>query len=195
MEDWASHAVGARGIPAGWEEQSWGNPAYDLTVVTESPAKVLHLRSRGDSSTITKTVTVDLRATPILEWRWKAVRLPAGGDARQKQTDDEAIQLYVSWGRPPRLLNSRIIGYIWDSTAPVGSRIRSQKSDLITYIVVRSGAADLGEWVTEVRNVYEDYRRIHEEEPDEVDAVSIAIDSDDTKSSAEAYVGTIRFRK
>lgn len=195
VEDWSAHSPGSLGVPEGWQGQNWGKPAYDLTVVAESPPKVLQLKSRGDSSVITKEVKVDLRETPILEWRWKVVTLPAGADARSKTTDDQAIQLYVTWERPPRLFRSRIIGYIWDSTAPEGSIIRSQKNALVIYVVVRSGAKNLGEWLSEARNVYEDYRRIYEEEPDVVDAISIAIDSDDTKSSAESYVGTIRFRK
>jgi len=196
VEDWSKHPVGAKGIPQGWKGgQTWGTPAYDFTVIQESPMKALHLKSRGDSSTITKEVQVNLKETPILEWQWKAVTLPTGGDARSKNTDDQALQLYVSWERFPRLLRSRIIGYIWDSTAPAGSVIKSQKSGLITYLVVRSGAIDLGKWLTESRDVREDFKRIYGEAPEGLDAVSIAIDSDDTRSSAEAYIGAIRFRK
>ena len=195
VEDWSAHPVGAKGIPEGWKGgQTWGTPAYDFSVVQESPTKALHLRSRGDSSTISKAVKVTLKDTPILEWQWKAVTLPTGGDARHKHTDDQVLQLYVTWERFPKLLRSRIIGYIWDSAAPAGSVMKSQKTGLITYVVVRSGAADLGKWLTETRNVYEDYKRIYGEEPDGPDAISIAIDSDDTNSSAEAYVGAIRFR-
>lgn len=195
VEDWSTQRVGASGIPEGWIGAPWGNPAYDMTVVKANPSKALHLRSRGDSSTISKNVEIDLKETPVLEWRWKAVRLPTGGDARSELTDDQALQLYVSWERPPKLLRSQIIGYIWDSTAPVGSIVKSQKSDLVAYVVVRSGSTALGKWLSEARNVYEDYRRIYEEEPDGPDAVSVSIDSDDTQSSAEAYVGTIRFRR
>lgn len=195
VEDWSAHGVGVKGIPEGWKGgQTWGTPAYDFSVVQESPTKALHLRSRGDSSTISRAVKVNLKDTPILEWQWKAITLPKGGDARNKRTDDQALQLYVTWERFPKLVRSRIIGYIWDSTAPAGSIIKSQKTGLITYVVVRSGPTDIGKWLTEARNVYEDYKRIYGEEPDGPDAVSIAIDSDDTDSNAEAYVGAIRFR-
>jgi hypothetical protein len=194
VEDWSAHPLGARGIPGGWSGQDWGRPAYDFIMAAASRTKVLHLKSTGDSSTISKAVKVDLRRTPVLEWRWKVLVLSAGADARKKETDDQAVQLYVVWERLPRVLNSRIIGYIWDSSAPAGSIIPSQKSDVVTYIVVRSGVAGLGKWLTETRNVWEDYRLIYGEDPDNVDAVSIAIDSDDTRSSAEAYVGAIRFR-
>lgn len=196
VEDWSKQPVGTTGIPAGWKPQNWGGtPAYDMTVVEESPSKVLHMKSRGQSSAITKEVKVNVKETPVLEWRWKAVVLPTGGDCRKKATDDQAAQLYVTFPRFPSLVRSRIIGYIWDTTAPEGAIVPSEKSSLITYVVVRSGTKDLNRWLTESRNVLEDYRRVYKEEPGELGAVSIAIDSDDTNSSAESYLGTILFRK
>src|SRR5438445_604661 len=63
-------------------------------------------------------------------------------------------------------------------------------------VVERSGDADLGKWMTETRNVSEDYKRIYGEEPKEaVGAVSISINSQNTGSRAESYFGEILFRK
>ena len=193
VEDWSKHPVGVKGIPDGWKEQNWGSPAYNMTVVEGSP-KVLHLKSRNEASLIVKEVKINVKETPILEWQWKAVVLPAGGDARKKATDDQAAQLYVTFPRFPSAVRSRIIGYVWDTTAPEGTIIESEKTSLVTYVIVRSGAKDLNRWMTETRNVYDDYKRIYNEEPGELGAVSIAIDSNDTKSSAESYIGKILFR-
>ena len=45
-------------------------------------------------------------------------------------------------------------------------------------------------------NVLEDYKKIYGEAPGEdVGAISISIDSNDTHSSAESYFGEILFRK
>jgi hypothetical protein len=197
VEDWSAVPVGTKGIPPGWKSgQNWGSPAFDFVVEQDGPAKVLHLRSTGDSSTINKEVKVDVKATPILEWRWMAITLPKGADARKKATDDQVLQLYVTFERFPSMIRSRIIGFIWDSSAPEGAVIKSEKSGLVTYVVVRSGPRDLGKWLTESQNVYEAYKRIFGEEPREpAKVVSIAIDSDDTKSSAEGYVGEIVFRR
>jgi hypothetical protein len=165
-------------------------------VVSESPERALHLRSDHDSSTISKELKVDIKQYPILEWRWKVVVLPRGGDARRKETDDEAAQLYVTFPRFPSAVRSRIIGYIWDSTAPAGATFPSQKVNTVTFVVMRSGAADLSKWVTEKRNVYEDYKRIYGEEPAEpVGAVSISINSQNTNSRADSYFGEILFRR
>jgi hypothetical protein len=112
--------------------------------------------------------------------------LPTGGNACHKSTDDEAAQVYVAWLRTPEGVRSRIIGYVWDSTAPAGTICKSEKTSTVTYIVLRSGADELGKWITERRNVVEDFRKIYGEAPNNPNALSLGIDSDDTRSSAES---------
>ena len=196
VEDWSRLPTGARGIPPGWQGQKWGSPKYDFTVVAESSTKALELRSDNDSSTISKEVKVDVKQYPLLQWRWKVAALPPRGDARKSETDDEAAQLYVTFRRFPDAVRSRIIGYIWDSNAPAGAVFPSAKVGTVTFVVVRSGQADLGKWLTETRNVYEDYTRIYGEAPGEsVGAVSISSNSQNTGAHAEAFFGEILFRK
>ena len=197
VADWGQYPAGTRGIPDGWRGGDWGSPKYDFEIVDVNGQRVLHLRSDGDSSTISRDVKgkVDLKQTPILEWRWKISALPRGADARKGATDDEAGQIYVTWPRFPETLRSRVIGYIWDTTAPVGSIFKSEKTGTVTYVVVESGTAKLGQWITEQRNVAEDFKKIYGEEANNPGVVSISIDSDDTRSSAEAFVGTLRFRR
>jgi DUF3047 family protein len=196
VEDWVRQPEGKSGIPDGWKGQNWGSPKYDFRVVTQGGRKAINLKSSNDSSTISKEVKVDVKAWPVLQWSWQAVTLPKGGDARKSAIDDEAAQIYVTFPRFPSAVRSRIISYIWDTTAPVGSVFKSEKTGLVTYVVVRSGPADIGKWLTEARNVLEDYKKIYGEPPgEEVGAISIAIDSNDTSSTAESYFGEILFRK
>lgn len=196
VEDWASQPEGKAGIPDGWRGQNWGSPKYDFRIVTEGGRKAIHLKSAGDSSTISKEVKVDVKTWPMLQWSWRVVTLPKGGDARKSATDDEAAQIYVTFPRFPTAVRSRIISYIWDTTAPVGATFKSQKTGLVTYVVVRSGSAELGKWMTESRNVLEDFKKIYGETPGEdVGAISLAIDSNDTNSTAESFFGEIFFRK
>jgi hypothetical protein len=198
LEDWKGQKLGAKGIPDGWQGgQTWGLPQYDMTIEENDGQRVVHLRSKIESSTASKDIKgkIDLKETPILEWSWKAVTLPRGADSRKKNTDDQAAQLYVSWPRFPQAVRSQIIGYVWDTSAPAGSFVKSQKTGMVTYVVVRSGPTDLGKWLTERRNVADDFRKIYGEQPDGPGAISIAIDSDDTSSSAESYFGRILFKK
>ena len=196
VEDWSKQPEGKTGIPDGWKGQTWGSPKYEFRIVSQGGRKVLHLKSGNDSSTITKEIKVDVKRHPILTWSWQAAVLPKGADARKSATDDEAAQLYVTFPRFPSQVRSRVISYIWDTAAPVGAVFKSEKTGLVTYVVVRSGPADLGKWMTESRHVLDDYQKIYGEAPgEEVGAISISIDSNDTRSSAESYFGEILFRK
>jgi len=197
VADWSKYPVGSKGILDGGKGGNWGSPRYDFEVVEVDGQRVLHLKSEGDSSTIVRDIKgkVDLKETPVLEWRWKVTKLPRGADARKSETDDEAGQIYVTWPRFPEAVRSRTIGYIWDTTAPVGSMFKSEKSGTVNYVVVESGPAKLGRWITEQRNVVEDFKKIYGAEPESPGLISISIDSDDTRSSAEAFVGSLLFRR
>jgi hypothetical protein len=195
VEDWSRLTIGAAGVPDGWQRHDWGSPKYDFTVMADGPRRVLRMRSESDNSTISREVRIAVKQAPILVWRWKVVRLPAKADSRHRGTDDEAAQLYVTFPRFPARIRSRIIGYVWDTTAPAGTIVKSPSASAVTYVVVRSGRVDAGRWLTETRNVYDDYQQIYgEEPPGEIRLVSLAIDSNDTRSTAESYVGEIFFR-
>ena len=196
VEDWSKIPVGTRGVPPGWQGHKWGDPKYDFQVIQDGDRKALLLKSDNESSSISKELKVDAQQYPIIEWQWKVVAIPPKGDARKGATDDEAAQIYVVFPRFPTAVRSRIIGYIWDSTQPVGASFPSDKVGTVRFIVVRSGSADLGKWITERRNVREDFKKLYGEEPDEtVGAVTISINSQNTHSRAESAFGEILFKK
>jgi DUF3047 family protein len=195
VDDWRDAEVGATGVPAGWRpyETPGGHPAYHFTVVVDEGRRALRLDSRDDHSTIARQVRVDLAATPILRWEWKVTRLPEGADLRQKSTADATGHVFVIWPRFPALLRSRLIGYVWDATLPSGTFVKSAKTGLVTFVVMRSGTRDLGRWMTQERDVIEDYRTVYGEAPPGPGAVALSIDTNDTRSPAEALFGRIAF--
>ena len=196
VEDWKQN-IGATGIPTGWQAQNWGSPKYDFKVEEHDGRLALHMKSANEGSTISRDVKgkVNLRDTPILEWTWKVVQLPKNGNSCKKDTDDQAAQLFIVWPRFPEAVRSRIIGYVWDTTLPVGTVCKSEKTGTVTYIVVRSGATDLGKWMSERRNVVEDFRKVYGEPPESPGGVSISIDSNDTNSVSESYMAAVAFRR
>lgn len=196
VEDWSRNRPGTRGIPLDWKGQNWGSPVYDFAVVESDGHTALHMRSQNDGTTISRDIRgkVNLESTPVLEWRWKAATLPKGGNSCRKAADDQGAQVYVVWPRFPEAVRSRIIGYVWDTTAKAGTICPSEKTRTVTYVVIRSGDADLGKWLTEHRNVREDFKKIYGEEPESPAGIALAIDSNDTKSTAESYIGPVVFR-
>jgi Protein of unknown function (DUF3047) len=197
IEDWKAYKVGATGLPGDWKPQNWGSPNYgNLRIVDDDGRRALHLKSRDDSTTLNRDIKgkVRLKETPILEWEWKSIVLPKDGDSCKKATDDQAGQVFVAWPRFPETVRSRIIGYVWDTTQPVGTICRSEKTSMVTYVVVQSGPGELNKWVTEKRNLLEDFKKIYGEAPDDPAVLSLSIDSNDTHSAAEAMIGSIRFK-
>lgn len=60
--------------------------------------------------------------------------------------------------------------------------------------VVRSGEKDMGIWISESRNVFEDYKQLYGKEPDRVVGVRIQINSQHTKAQAESLWGPVTFK-
>jgi hypothetical protein len=133
---------------------------------------------------------VDLKTTPVLEWSWKVSTLPAGSDVRDRRTSDLVADVLVTWPRFPAL---RLIGYGWDARAPADTIVRSPKTGAVTFVIARFGVAELGRWLTERRNVIEDYRPIYREEPENPEAIALSIDTNATRSTAESMIGTLAF--
>jgi hypothetical protein len=197
IEDWKAYKVGTTGLPGEWKAQNWGSANYqNLTIVDDDGHRALRMKSANDGLTLNREIKgkVNLRDSPILEWEWKAIVLPKGGNSCKKATDDQAAQVFVVWPRFPEAVRSRLIGYVWDTTQPVGTICKSEKTGMVTYVVIRSGPADLNRWLTEQRNVVEDFKKIYGETPDDPAVLSIATDSNDTQSTSDAMIGVLRLK-
>ncbi|MDD5224816.1 MAG: DUF3047 domain-containing protein [bacterium] len=185
-----SQGVDAKGIPQGWQLKEKSGKA-DFSVVKDDDLSALWLRSADTSFSIQKEVKVDLKQYPVLSWKWKVTRLPKGGDFRETRTDDQAAQLFLAFTK------TKSIVYIWDTTAPEGLMSEAIAPPLMTIklVVVRSGPAELGKWVTETRNIFEDYRKLYGEEPPSVKAMRLQINSQHTGTSAESCFADVIFKK
>jgi hypothetical protein len=182
----------AEGVPKGWELKEKSGQA-DVSVVEDYGIQALHLRSVNASFSVQKKVNVDVSRYPIISWNWKATKLPEGGDFRKSETDDQAAQLFLAFSR------TKAIVYIWDTTAPEGLTGNGAAPFFmsIKVVVVRSGPESLGQWISETRNVYQDYKELfgEEEKSLKVSGIRLQINSQHTKSSAESFFGDVVFEK
>ncbi len=192
------------GVPEGWTLMKHsGTPNINL-VRTGDAYYVRMISDPRSGFGIERTVRVDLKEYPYLNWTWRATKLPQGGDVRKSATDDQVLQVYVVFPSTvfPEKLNTPILTYIWDNEAPKGLSAWSPKPFLkrIRYLVLRNKTDQLGNWYTEKRNVYEDYKRIfrdiHGGEPmGAIHGVRFYINSQNTGSNAEGYIGEMSFSK
>jgi len=183
----------ATGVPPGWLLKEFTGQA-SIEVVRDGRL-ALRLASDRSSFALYRDVIVDPNELPVLSWWWKVTRLPAGGDVRHRASDDQAAQLYVIFPRwPAPLSTSDVIGYVWDTTAPAGTRLVSTRAGNVRVIVLESGRSTAGTWQRETRNLVDDYVALFGRRPPRVGKIAVMIDSDDTASEAEALIGEVTFR-
>ncbi|MDP2279956.1 MAG: DUF3047 domain-containing protein [Nitrospirota bacterium] len=184
--------INSDGIASPWKlKEKYG--AANVKIVSDSGEKVVQLKSDNASFSIGREVNVDIKNYPYLAWRWKASKLPPHGDVRSGKTNDQALQLLVAFeGR-------KILSYIWDSNAPEGTvtdeSIAWPVSLKVKVLTLKSGTSDAGKWLTVTRNVYDDYRKLFNEDPPHVKGIRIQTNSQHTESIGEGYVGKIVFSK
>jgi hypothetical protein len=176
-------------LPDGWHiKVTHGTP--DVTVINDPAGRVLHMRSHDSSFGVEREVDVNPAQYPFLTWKWKVSQLPTGADFRHSRKDDQAAQVLVAFD------DRRILTYLWDTTAPKDTFQSASSIPLVHIyaIVCRSGAAESNRWLSESRNVAQDYQRAYGRPAPRVKGVRLQINAQHTGTSAESYFGDVAFR-
>ena len=192
-----SRGLDKKGVPRGkgWVLDDKKKP-IDITLVDTDDDPAICFRSKAAAFGVVKEVTFEIKDYPYLNWEWKVTELPKGGDFRDKDKDDQAAQVYVSFGSLSFFNKPFVqaVGYYWSSTAPVGTEGPCLTWSKSRVIVLQSGPEKLGRWIKEKRNVYEDYVRLFQDKsPSSVGALRLYTNSQHTKTGTEAFFRNIYF--
>jgi DUF3047 family protein len=147
----------ADGFPASWDHESQrshskGRDAYK--VQSENGAHFLSAKDAGQRIK-KKKIDWDPKAYPVLTWRWRLNKASEGTEplaAVYASLDTDLLFIPV------------FTKYIWSATKPEGT-VTEGGMFSGSEIVVQSGTTQLGQWVEERVNAYEDFKRIHQHEP------------------------------
>jgi len=183
-------------MPSGWSVE--GKPAVSKAVFTAGYADgtncVLRMTADNASATLkSDKLSVDLKKTPILRWRWKAVTLPTGGDGRKSETDDQAIGIYISSGG---FFSQQSAAFRWETATPKGvdGRAKYGGGMMSIYWVCVRNQDDLKSagWFVEEVNVADAYRKAFGKVPERI-GVGISCNSQYTGTKAEALLDWVEF--
>lgn len=178
----------------GWQEKVYNRPVT-WAAVGDAGGTVLHGTSEGTASMLYRDLDFDANAAPLVSWRWRVMRLPRKGAENDHAHDDYGARIYFffpGW----TFLTSYVLEYVWDNETPVGTIKTSPSSGACRLVVVNSGTADLGKWVSVERNLRDDFTKAFGWAPDRhVGGIGFMTDSDNTSSSAEAYYGPVTIGK
>jgi len=202
-------------LPGDW--RGWGllsgKRPTEYRLVQGEPGTVLEAQAEQGATGLYRRIRVDPHRQSLLEWSWRVDQLIPGANLRIGAREDSAARLVVSfYGDPQRLdfqqrtmlrlaravagepLPYAMLIYVWSNTIPVETALPSPQIERIRMIVVESGSANLGRWRQYRRNVVADYRRAFGEDPEDIVAIGVLTDSDNTQQSARALYGDITLR-
>lgn len=174
---------------SGWSQKSFkGKTIYSL--VKDTDRMVIKAHSIKSASGYIKKVSIDPKLFPLLKWSWKISEVNPKEDISKKSGDDFVARVYVVFPRT-FFWRMRAINYVWASKMPKNSVEVSPFTDNVMTLAVESGMGKAGEWMTEERNIFDDYRHMFGEDPPEIGAVAIMTDTDNTQTEAVAWYGDI----
>lgn len=169
-------------------------------------------RAQASMALLARPLTLDLKASPILCWRWRVEGVVKSANLATKAGDDYAARVYVAFGLPPELLGLGLraklgiarslygdhvpdaaLNYIWDNRHPVGTRAFNAYTDRTQMIVRRSGALEAGAWVTERVDVLQDAEQAFGTDQVQAQLLAVASDTDNTGEQAHAGFADLHF--
>jgi len=81
---------------------------------------------------------------------------------------------------------NHVLKYVWSTVLPEGTIIKSPYYSGERIVVVHTGPEDIGKWIMEERNIFNDYTTAFKSTPPSIIGIAIQSDSDNTKTSASA---------
>ncbi|WP_150048291.1 MULTISPECIES: DUF3047 domain-containing protein [Methylomonas] len=179
----------------GWETKAFhGHTQYGFGIAAGQPALIAE--SRDSASGLFKTQSVDLTQTPFLNWSWRIERRLSGLNEQSKGGDDYAARIYVLVKGGWAFWQTKAINYVWTGSSPQGSQWpNAYAGRQAMMLAVRDASAPLHTWLTEKRQVREDFKTLFNQDVAAIDAIAIMTDTDDSHGTASSAYGDIWFSK
>lgn len=209
-----SPEVDAYGIPKGWQAAwfDFSPRRTRYTVENDKGKWVLRAESKNSASAIYKEISVAPKDYPVLTWRWKVSNIIKKGDENRKEGDDYAARLYVSFEYRhdntslSEMLKRRVIKavygkelpgdaivYVWANRLAKNKAVPNPDTDKAMMLAVESGPENVGVWISERRNVFEDYKNLFGIEPPRMAYIALMTDTDNTGEEVSAWYDGIIF--
>lgn len=209
-------SLGDNGLPKGWQILRFQNvvKATDYSVEADGEGTALKAVSQASASGIYTEVDLDASEFPMIAWDWKVSNLIAKGDATTKNGDDFPARVIVAFHYDPdqasffkrmkyelvRLIYGRYppgsaLLYVWDNRLPVGTMLDNANVSWAKMVILESGPSKVAQWVSERRNVSEDYAKAFGSNPPRLRFIGIMTDTDDTGEQATAYYRRLKLNR
>ena len=203
-------------LPPGWEPWTLSRfiARTHYGIIDHEGERVLAARANISASGLLQPLTLAAAEYPFITWRWKVPQLIPGADNASSVGDDSPVRVIVAFdgdkskldfedqaiARTVKLFSGRdmpyaTIQYIWENKAALETVLENARTSRSKMLVVESGPARLGQWLTFKRDVRADYQRLFGEPAGPITFVGVMTDSNLTGTQTSAYYGDIRFTR
>ncbi len=178
-----------------WNEKEFNRlTIYSLT--KEGDTTVLKAHANKSASGLFKEQSINLAEYPFINWRWKTTSRLNVSNERSKQGDDYSARIYIIKDGGFFFWKSKALNYVWARHEPKNTVWpNAYAPDNAMMIAVRSQDDALNTWFYEKRNLANDYQLAFGESIEQVDAIAIMTDTDDSQDETTSYFGDIYFSK
>ena len=201
-------------IPAPWKIEHLDErvPPTQYAVRSWDGVAAIEATAKKSMALLGRTLTIDLKKTPVLCWQWRVDAPVASADMTRKSGDDYAARVYLTFSVPAEQLSfgtrtklslarsiygghlpDAALNYIWDNRHPIGTLQDNAYTDRARMLVLRSGNGQTGRWVQERRNVLADFQRAFGAIDGDIRGLAVASDTDNTGEEAHAGFADFRF--
>ncbi len=204
-------------VPSDWQSVTFAKIprhtryrlVYDKT--GETGATVIEALSEHSASGLFKKLELSPDEYPVLQWRWKISNTLKISNAYTKNGDDYAARLYITFAgndadvsllerlrrKTAQLFYentpANTLSYIWSHHEMPGTIIHNAYTDRNRMIVLQNSEGPENTWISEQRNIHDDYIKAFGEKPSRITGIAIMTDTDNTGSRATAWYGDISF--
>ncbi len=201
--------------PATWKFATLPNKVATRFAVSDlNGSRVLKVEADGSYGNLVHALRTPSSEKTTLSWRWRVDKLVEEADLKVKSGEDSAAKLCVffafdgaklPFGERTKLALAQSVSgqevptetlcYVWDNKLPVDTGLASPFTKRIRFLVLETGTARLGQWVSHKRNVGADYQRMFGDESGgkypEITGVAVSADADNTHGRSLSYFGDV----
>ena len=207
---WALSSVGSANAQAWSHYKLPGKTPSEFEYALVDGRDAIAAKAQSSASMLRQVMKVEPAALGRIKFSWKLPDLIQYADMSLRELDDSPVRVVLAFegdrskfsGKNAMLselahvltgepLPYATLMYVWCNECKPEEIILNPHTDRIRKLPLESGTAKLDRWMDYERAVRDDFVKAFGEEPGLLTSISIMTDTDNTKSVARAWYGTV----
>ena len=207
---WALSSIGIANAKAWTHYKLPGKTPSEFEYELADGRDAIAAKAQSSASMLRQVMRVEPSALGLIRFSWKLPDLIQSADMSVREFDDSPVRVVLAFeGDRSKFSNKNAmlselahaltgepmpyatLMYVWCNTCERESVILNPHTDRIRKLPLESGRDKLNRWMDYERAVRDDFVKAFGEEPGMLTSISIMTDTDNTKSVARAWYGTV----